>query len=61
MQDRQEKTRPVVDSPAAWFAALEVARRRQDHEAAARAIQELRRLGVTVRFQRPRQEAAHAR
>lgn len=40
------------DSPTAWFVTLEEARRREDHEAAAQAIRQLRRLGVEVRFVR---------
>ena len=41
-----------IDSPTAWFAVLEAARLRNDFEAAAEAIRQLRRLGVTVRFDR---------
>ena len=38
------------DSPVFWFVRLEKAREREDHERAAEAIRELRRLGVEVRF-----------
>lgn len=44
----------VVDSPTAWFAVLESARQRGDHERAAEAIRQLRRLGVTVKFGKPK-------
>jgi hypothetical protein len=37
-------------SPVYWFVRLEKSRERQDHERAAEAIRELRRLGVDVRF-----------
>jgi hypothetical protein len=40
------------DSPMFWFVRLEKARERHDHENAAQAIRELRRLGVDVRFAR---------
>jgi len=42
-------------SPTFWFVRLENARECQDHEKAAHAIRELRRLGVNVRFS-PRPE-----
>jgi len=44
-----EKFDPA-DSPTAWFAVLEAARRRGDHARAKRADDELRRLGVRVEF-----------
>lgn len=44
--------REAVDSPTAWFAVLEAARLRDDHERAAEAIRQLRRLGVEVKFRR---------
>jgi hypothetical protein len=40
----------VIDSPTAWFAALDRARLTDDYELAARAKRELERLGVRVRF-----------
>ena len=46
------------DSPTAWFAVLEVARREQDFERAAEAVRQLKRLGVIVRFTPPQVEAA---
>lgn len=42
----------AANSPTAWFAVLEMAREREDHERAADAIRQLRRLGVEVRFSR---------
>ncbi len=41
------------DQPTYWFATLEIARERQDHDAAAEAIRELRRLGIRVRYSQP--------
>jgi hypothetical protein len=45
----------VIDWPLWWFARLEAAVERGDHEAAAEAQRELERLGVRVRYGRPRQ------
>lgn len=42
----------AVDSPVAWFVVLERARQDNDFERAAQATQELKRLGVTVRYAR---------
>ncbi len=39
------------DSPVAWFAVLEDARKRGDRDRAAEAIRQLRRLGVVVAFE----------
>ena len=39
-----------ADSPTAWFVVLDRARAEADHERAAMALRELRRLGVIVRF-----------
>jgi hypothetical protein len=39
------------NSPAAWFCQLEIARNKEDFERAALAVRELKRLGVTVKFQ----------
>lgn len=47
----QTEKRPE-DCPTAWFAVLERARLDEDHERAAEAIRQLRRLGVHVRFER---------
>jgi hypothetical protein len=44
------------DSPIAWFAALERARKIEDFELAAEAQQQLRRLGVIVTY--PKQQEA---
>jgi hypothetical protein len=43
------KSNPL-DSPAAWFAVLDAARRRNDFERAAEAKRQLERLGVKVQF-----------
>ena len=51
---KQRRTDSAIDSPTAWFAALERARRTEDYELAARAKRELARLGVTVKWGRPR-------
>ena len=48
----------AVDSPTAWFAMLEHARRVGDFKAAAEAQRQLERLGVRVRFGRPVAEVA---
>ncbi len=47
-----EKTteREFRDSPVFWFVRLDNAREHEDHEKAAEAIRELRRLGVDIRF-----------
>ena len=44
----------TVDWPLWWFARLEAAVERGDHAAAAEAQRQLRRLGVEVRYGRPR-------
>lgn len=41
----------LADSPTAWFALLERAKRTGDVELALRAQEHLRRLGVKVEFQ----------
>ena len=38
------------NSPVAWFVVLERARLKNDFETAAKAEQELRRLGVIVKY-----------
>ncbi len=49
------------NSPVAWFAVLERARNTNDFPRAAHAVEELRRLGVTVKFTRQaRMGAGHA-
>jgi hypothetical protein len=45
---------PWRDSPAGWFVVLERARETNDYEAAGRALRELRRLGVIVKYQQRR-------
>ena len=42
----------VDDSPSVWFMRLERAKNLNDFEAAAEAVRQLRRLGVTVKFDR---------
>ncbi|MFH0983756.1 MAG: hypothetical protein V2A79_19750 [Planctomycetota bacterium] len=54
--DKRDQT--YRDSPTAWFAVLERARRDNDFRRAAEAERELRRLGVRVRFSRSIVEAA---
>jgi hypothetical protein len=52
----------VEDLPIYWFARLEHAVDEGDHEAAAEAQRQLARLGVRVRYgrPRPRKEASRA-
>jgi|GEM_PF-2797354 len=47
--DAYERSNPV-DSPTAWFAALERARLTCDRALEAKAHEQLRRLGVHVAF-----------
>jgi hypothetical protein len=47
----------VSDSPTAWFAVLERARLTDNYALADRAMRELERLGVLVRFPRQRKGA----
>jgi len=42
------------NSPTAWFVVLEQARFEGDDERAEQALGELRRLGVEIRFSKPR-------
>lgn len=49
-QKIEEARREAVDSPTAWFCVLERAQRSHNYETAARAQQELERLGVSVSF-----------
>jgi hypothetical protein len=53
----------TVDWPLLWFARLELAIERGDHQAAAEAQRQLERLGVRVCYGRPRtqRQDAHAR
>lgn len=45
----------ATDSPVVWFAVLERGRLAHDFALAARAVQELKRLGVTVKYNRARE------
>ena len=56
---KAQASREAADSPVAWFAVLEHARRRHDPARARQATAELNRLGVRVRFLTDRREAAH--
>ncbi len=63
MREPNPVDRRPEDSPVAWFAVLETARRAGDFDRAAEAIRELRRLGICVSYRRPprtREEVAHA-
>ena len=44
------KEPPAEDCATVWFARLEQAKETNDFESAADAVRELRRLGVTVKF-----------
>jgi hypothetical protein len=46
-----------TDEPLYWFALLDRAVERGDHEAAADAQRQLKRLGVRVRYGQPRKTA----
>jgi hypothetical protein len=46
----------TIDWPVWWFVRLEAAVEQGDHAAAADAQRELERLGVSVRYGRPRCE-----
>jgi hypothetical protein len=49
-----QATQDPANSPVAWFVQLEIAREASDFQQAAHAIQELKRLGVIVKFSKPR-------
>ena len=49
---------PVTDWPMYWFAALEKAVEQGDHQAAAEAEQQLRRLNVRVAYGHPRNRSS---
>ena len=55
-------TTPTTDWRLWWFAQLESAIERDDHQAAKNAIKNLERLGIEVRFTLPlqRKAVAHA-
>lgn len=53
MQNAADKMRQeAADSPVAWFAVLERAKQTGNFAKAARAVQELTRLGVSVKYRR---------
>jgi hypothetical protein len=60
----QPATNDATDWPLYWFAKLEAAVERGDHQGAARAQRQLARLGVRVQYgrpqPRPRTEVARA-
>ncbi len=58
-RDIRKTTENAADSPVAWFVVLERARQDRDYELAGRAIRELKRLGVTVRYRRNRKGQVH--
>ena len=49
-QKIEDARREAVNSPTAWFCVLERAQRTHNYETAARAQQQLERLGVRVSF-----------
>jgi hypothetical protein len=51
-EDAKQTNRRAEDSPVVWFAVLERARQSNDFETAAKARQELERLGVKVKYTR---------
>lgn len=53
MNDETRRARKAAnESPVAWFAVLERARSERDYKRAAHALDELKRLGVTVTYRR---------
>ena len=46
------------NEPTYWFAILEIARERGDFDRAAEAKRELKRLGVSVTYERPQEREA---
>ena len=52
MNDKGISKDKYTDSPVAWFVVLERARQDSNFELAAKARQELDRLGVTVKYRR---------
>jgi hypothetical protein len=51
---------PHLQSPLVLFARLELAVERGDHATAAEAQRALARIGIEVKYGRPRLETAHA-
>jgi hypothetical protein len=62
MSDTATAHAPPTDRPLYWLVILDQAVEYGDHQAAAEAQRELERLGVAIRYGRPRPrgEAAHA-
>ncbi|MCE9562876.1 MAG: hypothetical protein K8U57_12600 [Planctomycetes bacterium] len=60
MTTSQVSNNTAKEWPVYWFARLERAVAEGDHEAAAEAQRELRRLGVTVKYGRPADRKAVA-
>jgi hypothetical protein len=50
---------PPTDRPLFWLVILDQAVEKGDHATAAEAQRQLERLGVRVRYGRPRREVAH--
>jgi hypothetical protein len=57
----KEPERRAEDLPVTWFCVLERARQTNDFETAAKARQELERLGVTVKYATGRKAVRNAR
>ena len=52
MNDKSISNNKYADSPVAWFVVLERARQDSNFQLAAKATQELGRLGVIVKYRR---------
>lgn len=52
MNEKRINKECYADSPVAWFVVLERARHDRDFELAAKAKQELIRLGVSVKYKK---------
>jgi len=52
MNDKRISKDKYADSPVAWFVVLERARLDRNFQLATKAIQELGRLGVIVKYRR---------
>jgi hypothetical protein len=52
--------RDAADSVTAWLLTLEAARARGDEARVKQALEQLRRKGVTLRFNEPNHEAINA-
>lgn len=64
VMSKEQLITEAQQTPTYWFLVLETARETGDFQAAAEAQHRLRRLGVTVLYERPRRSqrkaAAHA-